>query len=68
MKQIKKLLSVALFATIATTSLNAQTKEKAKEKEHKCTAACTKDKHQLAHGEKGHKCGEACKKAETKKP
>ncbi|MEP7195605.1 MAG: hypothetical protein ABI851_03750 [Saprospiraceae bacterium] len=30
-------------------------------RKHVCTAACSADKHVLAHGEVGHVCGAACK-------
>lgn len=58
---------IAAFIMVASlsTSAMAQNAKKAPEaaaKEHKCSAACTKDKHQYAHGEKGHKCTDACKK------
>jgi hypothetical protein len=38
-------------------------KKEMKQKEHVCTAACTKEKHAYAHGEKGHTCTDACKKS-----
>jgi hypothetical protein len=65
MKAMKTFAAIVLFAAMSTTVVNAQTKEKMKE--HKCTSACTKDKHVYAHGEKGHKCTDACKKMDKKK-
>ena len=45
-------------------SPKAEKKEMKKDgqKDHVCTAACTKEKHAYAHGEKGHTCTDACKK------
>ena len=67
--QTFKRITTALFLTgILTTSAFAfQETKKISEKQHKCTAACTKAKHAYAHGEKGHVCGDACKKTAEKK-
>lgn len=56
-----------MVASLSTASM-AQTAQKGApaSKEHKCSAACTKDKHFYAHGEKSHKCTDTCKK-DTKK-
>ena len=64
MKTIKTLAAALLLTGFLATGSFAQEKETKKEvlKEHKCTKACTKDKHALAHGEKGHTCTDACKK------
>ncbi|MES2004230.1 MAG: hypothetical protein V4450_06900 [Bacteroidota bacterium] len=64
MKTMKTLTAALLMTGFLATSSFAQDKETKKEvlKEHKCSKACTKDKHAFAHGEKGHVCGDACKK------
>ncbi len=69
MKTMKTLAATLLLTGFLATGAFAQQKETKKEalKEHKCTKACTKDKHVYAHGEKGHTCGEACKKMMDKK-
>jgi hypothetical protein len=64
MKTVKTIAaSLLMFSLVMTAPVMAQ-KDTKKEmlKEHKCTKACTKDKHVYAHGEKGHVCGDACKK------
>jgi len=65
MKTMKTFAAVLLMTGFLATGALAQKKETAKE--HKCTKACTKEKHAYAHGEKGHTCGEACKKMMDKK-
>lgn len=69
MKSMKTFAAILLMTGFISTGAFAQQKEQKKEtlKEHKCTKACTKDKHVYAHGEKGHVCGDACKKMMEKK-
>lgn len=70
MKTVKTFASILLMTGFLSTATFAQTDkkmEKMAEKEHKCTKACTKEKHAYAHGEKGHTCGDACKKMMDKK-
>ena len=66
MKKMKTIAASLLMGSflIMSAPTMAQQKDTKKEvlKEHKCTKACTKDKHVYAHGEKGHVCGDACKK------
>lgn len=64
MKTMKTFAAILLMTGFLSTNAFAQQKEQKKEalQEHKCTKACTKEKHAYAHGEKGHVCGEACKK------
>ncbi len=64
MKFTKRFAALLLIAGLSLTTVSAQQKEKMKD--HKCTAACTKEKHVYAHGEKGHKCTEACHKPAKK--
>lgn len=66
MKAMKTFAAVLLMTGFLSTGAMAQQKKEAL-KEHKCTKACTKDKHAYAHGEKGHVCGDACKKMMEKK-
>ncbi|MCA6454033.1 MAG: hypothetical protein IM582_12715, partial [Chitinophagaceae bacterium] len=54
MKTMKTFAAVLLMTGFLATGALAQQKETAKE--HKCTKACTKEKHAYAHGEKGHTC------------
>lgn len=60
MKSMKPLAALLFMATLFTAPSMAQ--KETKMKEHKCTKACTKDKHVYAHGEKGHVCTAACHK------
>ncbi|MEN9684347.1 MAG: hypothetical protein RLZZ28_133 [Bacteroidota bacterium] len=69
MKTVKTFASILLMTGFLSTAAFAQMdkkNEKTAEKEHKCTKACTKEKHAYVHGEKGHTCGESCKKMEKK--
>ena len=70
MKTVKTFAAVLFMTGFLSTSAFAQTDKKTDSKmemkDHKCTKACTKEKHMYAHGEKGHTCGEACKKMEKK--
>ena len=73
MKTVKTFAAVLFMTGFLSTGAFAQTDKKTESKmdkmalkEHKCTKACTKEKHIYAHGEKGHTCGEACKKMEKK--
>lgn len=66
MKSVKTFAAILLMTGFLSTSAFAQTDKKDAPKEHKCTKACTKNKHAYAHGEKGHTCGDACKKMEKK--
>ena len=70
MKTVKMLAAAVIMAASFSAPVLAQQPKAAKEaklKDHKCTAACTKDKHAYAHGEKGHVCTAACKKETNKK-
>ncbi|MBA4196357.1 MAG: hypothetical protein C0459_02275 [Chitinophaga sp.] len=67
---MKKMIATAFIAACFSIPALAQDSkmqgDKMKLKDHKCTAACTKDKHVYAHGEKGHVCTAACKKMDKK--
>lgn len=75
MKTMKTLATCLLMTCFLSTAALAQDKkmdskmdaQKETLKDHKCTKACTKDKHAYTHGEKGHVCGDACKKMMDKK-
>ncbi len=64
MKAVKFLAACLVFASLSTSTFAAHG---GKKKKHVCNKECTKDKHNLMHGEKGHKCGEECKKKEEVK-
>lgn len=72
MKTVKTFTAILLMTGFLSTAAFAQTDtsmnaKKGTLKEHKCTKACTKEKHVYAHGEKGHVCGDACKKMMAQK-
>ncbi|GAC1537469.1 MAG: hypothetical protein NVS3B15_17670 [Sediminibacterium sp.] len=66
MKMIKSISAALLVTAMLAGPAMAQQEKKTHLKEHRCTAACTKEKHAYAHGEKGHVCTDACKKADKK--
>ena len=57
MKKLIKAIGVIAGFSI---SVNAQS-PKNEIKEHKCSSTCSKDQHDLKHGENGHVCIESCK-------